>query len=104
MSETEITPVRPTSVPPTLPENVMREAVSAVLAVHLPQEESGIPPFDLVGPQSTNLESMGLDSLLIAEIIVELEERLGTLLELRSGTRLETLADLWAALGPAEPA
>ncbi|MCX0246597.1 phosphopantetheine-binding protein [Streptomyces drozdowiczii] len=81
----------------------MREAVSAVLAVRLPDGEDEAPEFTVGGPQSTRLESIGVDSLLIAEIIVELEERLEVLLELRSGTRLETLAELHSSLTPVGP-
>ncbi|WP_406455761.1 phosphopantetheine-binding protein [Streptomyces sp. NBC_00876] len=103
MNETETVSAAPAAVSPSIPEETMRDAVSAVLAVRLPGGESHVPDFTVSGPQSTQLESVGVDSLLIAEVIVELEERLETLLELRSGTRLETFADLHSALTPASP-
>ncbi|WUS99728.1 acyl carrier protein [Streptomyces sp. NBC_00708] len=102
MNETESVSAGSTAQP-AIPEQVMREAVSAVLAVRLPDGENHVPDFTVGGPRSTPLESIGVDSLLIAEIIVELEERLDVLLELRSGTRLETLAELYSALAPAGP-
>ena len=107
MSSAEATSEEPaTPMEPFVPEDALREVVSEVLALRAPQELSGGPcdeaPLVLAGgPDATRMESVGVDSLLIAEIIVELEQRLDTLLELHSGTRLETFADLRAALRPA---
>lgn len=50
-----------------------------------------------LGPDS-RLDELGVDSLALAEIMVELEEDLSVLLELRPDARLETIRDLSRAL------
>lgn len=90
-----------------VPEDIFGDIVRYVLASRAPDERTDGPSemstVVIGGPDSTRLDVIGVDSLLIAEIIVELEERLNTLLELDHGTRLQTFADLLAALRPTSP-
>jgi acyl carrier protein len=100
-SEASITP----RVDPFVPEEMMREVVEIVLEVQTdPTTERGIlgvaADHDLSGYR---LEDLGLNSLLMAEVIVEVEQRLDTLLELVVETPLQTLADLRQALRPVHP-
>jgi acyl carrier protein len=84
--------------------DIMNEAVHAVLDVHQTEAESAdgsLPELSVTGPDSASLQSLGVDSMLVAEIIVELEQRLGTLLELTAEDGIETFEDLRAALRPA---
>jgi acyl carrier protein len=48
----------------------------------------------------TRTEDLGLDSLLIAELIVELEQESETMLDLAPVDRMDTLGDLCRALRP----
>jgi acyl carrier protein len=76
-------------------EDALCRAVRRVLAVDRDRD-------DPVAPDS-RLDQLGLDSLLLAETIVELEEELGVLLELRPRNRMETVRDLEHALFAIEP-
>ena len=46
------------------------------------------------------LSDLNVDSLAVAELVVELEQELGTLLDLAPTDRLDTLGDLCRALRP----
>lgn len=48
----------------------------------------------------TRMRDFGFDSLLIAELIVELEHEAGTLMDLAPVNRMDTFGDLCRALRP----
>ncbi|WP_369199229.1 hypothetical protein [Streptomyces sp. PU-14G] len=89
---------------PEIPEDAMREAVRSVLELRAQNGEgSGNGAPEAVGLErldTCRMADFGVDSLLIAEIVVGLEERLDTLLEITSGTDLETFGELRSALRP----
>lgn len=86
----------------SIPDNVMHDAVSAVLSVRLDGDETEQSTLEIVidGSQPTRMEDLGVDSLIVSEIIVELEERLDVLLELNPNATPETFGELRAALQP----
>ncbi|WP_055587023.1 phosphopantetheine-binding protein [Streptacidiphilus griseoplanus] len=76
---------------------ISEEAMRSVLGRVLDDADNARPvqySFD------STLEEVGLDSLLIAGVIVELEEELDVLLDLQATERLVTLGDLCRALRP----
>jgi acyl carrier protein len=74
-------------------EEAMRSVLERVL------DDAGNARLEQYSFDST-LEEVGLDSLLIAGVIVELEEELDVLLDLQATERLVTLGDLCRALRP----
>jgi acyl carrier protein len=70
-------------------EPMMRRAVGHV-----------VPDFSEYAGLDTRFDALGLDSLLLAELIVKLEEETASMLDLRATERLATLRDLTMALHP----
>jgi acyl carrier protein len=73
-------------------EAVLRAALRRVMPV-----EGDVVALD------TSLEALQIDSLLLAELVVEIEEELSMLLELDVQHRIETLLDLRRALREVTP-
>jgi acyl carrier protein len=73
------------------PQDAVLDVLRQVLDV---QEDAVAGPIE----PGSKLDDLGVDSMLLAEFIVELEERLCVLLELRPDGRLVTVADLGRAL------
>jgi acyl carrier protein len=71
---------------------VLNDAMSRVCATG----DASSAQFDF----DTRFADIGMDSLQLAELIIELEEILGARLELLGDGQLETLGDLCRALGP----
>lgn len=83
--------------PELISDEVICDVVSTVLALRH-GEPANSPTIDLVNWTGLRLDAIGADSLAIAEIVVELEQRLGVLLELHIRTGLDTLGQLRDAL------
>jgi len=76
-----------------VPEESMCRAISRVLAA---RPDVGVISVTV----ETTLEALELDSLCLAEVIVDLEEELSALLELRPQGPMRTVSDLCQALQP----
>lgn len=74
----------------TITSQILKEAMSRVYI------EDGVPGLDY--DFDTRLDDTGMESLHVAELIVELEEILGKQLDLVDVERFETLGDLCRAL------
>jgi acyl carrier protein len=83
----------PTGPPPVVSEDVLKRVARRVVTDS--QASDGLEyTFD------TRLTDLAFDSIVLAELIVELEHELGTMLDITAPGRLDTLGDLCRALRP----
>ncbi|GIJ32871.1 acyl carrier protein [Verrucosispora sp. WMMD703] len=78
----------------TIDEKVLDVVATRVLTV---------PPTDAAARYTAamRLADLGIDSLVMAELIIEFEQELGILLDVVAVDRMDTLGDLCQALRPA---
>ena len=83
-------------------EALLRDTAIAVMQVQAePASAQALKRIAHADLRRLSLEELGADSLTVAEIVAELEDHLGVLLELAYGAGLRTFADLREALRPA---